>query len=152
MADNPPHLLVIEARFYEDIAEELLRGATAAIEAAGATHERITVPGALEVPAALAMALDAMERGVMHFDGVVCLGCVIRGETKHFDIVAEQSARGLMDLASDEALALGNGILTVDNDEQAWARARVSELNKGGAAAEAALAMVALRKRLGLFG
>lgn len=151
MADNPPHLLVIEARFYEDIADELLRGATAAIEAAGATHERITVPGALEIPAALAMALDAMERGVMHFDGVVCLGCVIRGETKHFDIVAEQSARGLMDLASDEALALGNGILTVENDKQAWARARVGELNKGGAAAEAALAMVALRERLGLF-
>jgi len=151
MADNPPHLLVIEARFYEDIADELLRGATVAIEAAGATHERITVPGALEIPAALAMALDAMERGVMHFDGVVCLGCVIRGETKHFDIVAEQSARGLMDLASDEALALGNGILTVENDKQAWARARVGELNKGGAAAEAALAMVALRKRLGLF-
>jgi len=150
MADKAPHLLIIEARFYEDLAEELLRGATAAIEGAGASFERITVPGALEVPAALAMALDAKERGTMDFDGVVCLGCVIRGETKHFDIVAEQSARALMDLAADEALALGNGILTVDNEEQAWARARVGELNKGGAAAEAALSMVALRKRLGI--
>jgi 6,7-dimethyl-8-ribityllumazine synthase len=149
MAEQPPHLLIIEARFYEDISDELLRGAITTIEGAGATHERITVHGALEIPAALSMALDAMERGAMHFDGVVCLGCVIRGETKHFDIVAEQSARGLMDFAADEALALGNGILTVENDEQAWARARVGELNKGGAAAEAALAMVALRKRLG---
>ena len=149
MAEKPLHLLIIEARFYEDISDELLRGATAAIEGAGATQELISVPGALEIPGALSMALDAMERGTMQFDGVVCLGCVIRGETKHFDIVAEQSARALMDLVSDEALALGNGILTVENDEQAWARARVSELNKGGAAAEAALAMVALRKRLG---
>jgi 6,7-dimethyl-8-ribityllumazine synthase len=149
MADKPPHLLIIEARFYEQISDELLRGATAAIEDAGATHERITVPGALEIPAALSMALDAAKRGAMHFDGVVCLGCVIRGETKHFDIVAERSASALMDLASDEALALGNGILTVENDEQAWARARVGELNKGGAAAQAALTMVALRKRLG---
>ena len=150
MADKPPHLLVIEARFYEEISDELLRGAEAAIGQAGATHERVTVPGALEIPAALSMALEAMENGTFHFDGVVCLGCVIRGETKHFDIVAEQSAQAVMDLAVDEALALGNGILTVDNDEQAWARARVSEGNKGGAAAEAALTMIALRRRLGL--
>jgi 6,7-dimethyl-8-ribityllumazine synthase len=149
MADKPPHLLVIEARFYVEISDELLRGATAAIEAAGATYEKITVPGALEVPAALSMALDAMERDAVHFDGFVCLGCVIRGETKHFDIVSEESARALMDLASDEALALGNGILTVDDEAQAWSRARVGELNKGGAAAEAALAMVALRRQFG---
>lgn len=150
MVDKAPHLLIIEARFYEDLAEELLRGATAALESAGATHERITVPGALEIPAALAMALEAKERGTMDFKGVICLGCVIRGETKHFDIVAEQSARVLMDIAADEALALGNGILTVDNEEQAWARARVGELDKGGGAAEAALSMVALRTRLGI--
>lgn len=150
MADKPPHLLIIEARFYEDISEELLRGATGAIESAGATHERITVPGALEIPAALSIALDAMERGVIQFDGVVCLGCVIRGETKHFDLVAEQSARALMDIATDESLALGNGILTVENEQQAWARARVGESNKGGDAAEAALMMVALRKRFGV--
>jgi 6,7-dimethyl-8-ribityllumazine synthase len=150
MADKPAHLLIIEARFYEDINDELLRGAVAAIERAGATYETITVPGALEVPAALSMALEAKERGSRHFDGVVCLGCVIRGETKHFDIVSEQSARGLVDLASDEGLALGNGILTVENEAQAWARARVSEANKGGAAADAALVMVALRRQLGL--
>jgi 6,7-dimethyl-8-ribityllumazine synthase len=149
MADQPPHLLVIEARFYENISDELLRGAVAAIERTGATHERVSVPGALEIPAALAMALDAMERGEAIFDGFVCLGCVIRGETKHFDIVAEQSARALMDLSIDEGLAIGNGILTVENEEQAWARARVSDSDKGGAAAEAALAMVALRRRFG---
>jgi 6,7-dimethyl-8-ribityllumazine synthase len=149
MADKPPHLLIIEARFYDDLSDELARGATAALDRAGASHERLAVPGALEIPAALAIALEAMERGEVHFDGFVCLGCVIRGETKHFDIVAEQSARALIDLAVDEGIALGNGILTVENDEQAWARARVSEQNKGGAAAEAALAMIAVRKRFG---
>jgi 6,7-dimethyl-8-ribityllumazine synthase len=149
MADKPPHLLIIEARFYDDLSDELAKGAVGALERAGATHERLAVPGALEIPAALAIALEAMERGEVHFDGFVCLGCVIRGETKHFDIVAEQSARALMDLAVDEGIALGNGILTVENDDQAWARARVSEQNKGGAAAEAALAMIAVRKRFG---
>jgi 6,7-dimethyl-8-ribityllumazine synthase len=149
MADQPPHLLIIEARFYDDLSDELAKGAVASLERAGATHERLAVPGALEIPAALAIALEAMERGEVHFDGFVCLGCVIRGETKHFDIVAEQSARALVDLAVDEGLALGNGILTVENDDQAWARARVSEQNKGGAAAEAALAMIAVRKRFG---
>lgn len=149
MADKPLHLLIIEARFYEDLSDELARGALAALARAGATHERLAVPGALEIPAALSIALESMERGETHFDGFVCLGCVIRGETKHFDIVAEESARALMDLAVDEGLALGNGILTVDNDEQAWARARVGEENKGGAAAEAALAMIAVRKRFG---
>jgi 6,7-dimethyl-8-ribityllumazine synthase len=149
MADKPPHLLVIEARFYDDLSDELARGAITALDRAGATHERLAVPGALEIPAALSIALEAMERGEVQFDGFVCLGCVIRGETAHFDIVAEQSARALMDLAVDEGLALGNGILTVENDDQAWARARVSEQNKGGAAAEAALAMIAVRKRFG---
>ena len=150
MADNPPHLLVIEARFYEAISDELLRGAIAAIEQAGATYDRVTVPGALEIPAALAMALDAHDRGEIRLDGAVCLGCVIRGETKHFDIVAGESARALMDLSIDGGLAIGNGILTVENEEQALARARVGEMNKGGAAAEAALTMVALRQRFGL--
>lgn len=149
MADKPLHLLVIESRYYEDISDELLRGALAAIERAGATHDRVSVPGALEIPAALALAVDAIGRGEVHFDGFVCLGCVIRGETKHFDLVAEQSARALMDLAVDEGLALGNGILTVENREQAWARAGVDALNKGGGAADAALAMIALRTRFG---
>jgi 6,7-dimethyl-8-ribityllumazine synthase len=150
MADKSPHLLVIESRFYEDIADELLRGAVSVIEGAGATYERISVPGTLEIPPVLAMALDAMNRRQTHFDGAVCLGCVIRGETKHFDIVSEQSARALMDISVDEGLALGNGILTVENDSQAWARASVDEQNKGGAAADAALAMIVHRKRFGL--
>lgn len=150
MAQNSPHILVVEARFYEDISDELWLGASTALERAGATFERVAVPGALEVPAALAMAIEAMDRGEVHYDGFVCLGCVIRGETKHFDIVAEESARAIMDLAIDEGLAIGNGILTVENDAQAWARARVGEGNKGGDAADAALAMVALRKRFRL--
>jgi 6,7-dimethyl-8-ribityllumazine synthase len=145
-----PHLLIIEARFYDDIADELLRGAVGALERAGATYERVTVPGALEIPAALSMALEAVEEGTVEYDGYVALGCVIRGETTHYDTVAGESARGLMDLAMDEAIAIGNGILTVENDEQAWARARVDGSNKGGAAAEAALRMIALRARFGL--
>jgi 6,7-dimethyl-8-ribityllumazine synthase len=145
-----PHVLIIEARFYDDLADELAAGATAALEQAGATYERIAVPGALEIPAALAMALDAMEAGSKHYDGFVALGCVIRGETTHYDIVAGESARALMDLAVSEGLAVGNGILTVENDAQAYARARVAELNKGGAAAEAALRMIAIRRQLGV--
>jgi 6,7-dimethyl-8-ribityllumazine synthase len=149
MPEQSPHLLIIEARFYEDLSDELAAGAIAALKRAGASYQRVAVPGALEIPAALAMALEAEEDGGTHYDGFVCLGCVIRGETYHFDIVAGQSARALMELAVDEALAVGNGILTVENEAQAWARARVSEGNKGGAAAEAALTMIALRGRLG---
>ena len=136
-----PHLLVIDARFYDDIADELVAGATAAIEAAGATHDRLSVPGVLEIPSALAMALEARPSA---YDGYVLLGCVIRGETSHYDIVAIQSARAVMDLAVTKGLAVGNGILTVETREQAWARARVSEKDKGGGAAKAALAMAAL--------
>ncbi|MBB5754755.1 6,7-dimethyl-8-ribityllumazine synthase [Prosthecomicrobium pneumaticum] len=150
MSDAAPHLLVIDARFYEDISDELVKGATAAIERAGATFDRVSVPGVLEIPAALSMALAAMEDGDAEYDGFVLLGCVIRGETSHYDIVANESARAVMDMAVIEALALGNGILTVENDDQAWARARVAEKNKGGAAAEAALAMIALREKFGL--
>jgi 6,7-dimethyl-8-ribityllumazine synthase len=150
MPDRQHHLLIIEARFYDDLADELLRGAVAAIEKAGATHERVTVPGALEIPAALAMALEAVDNGTARFDGYVALGCVIRGETTHYDTVAGESARALMDLAVDESLAVGNGIITVENDDQAWARARVADQNKGGAAAEAALRMIAVRERCGL--
>lgn len=136
-------LLIIEARFYHDIAEELARGAIGAIEAAGGEFERIAVPGVLETPAALAMAVETGR-----YDGYVMLGCVIRGETGHYDIVAIESARAIMDLAVARRLALGNGILTVENGDQAWARARVGGKNKGGAAAEAALAMIAVRREL----
>jgi 6,7-dimethyl-8-ribityllumazine synthase len=145
-----PHLLILEARFYDDISDELLKGATRALEAAGATFERVSVPGAFELPSALAMALEAMDEGRVRYDGFVVLGCVIRGETAHFDIVAGESARALIDLAVDEALAVGNGILTVENDEQAWRRARVDDMDKGGGAAKAALAMIALRDRFGI--
>lgn len=142
-----PHLLIIDARFYEDLADEMVKGAVAAIERAGATHDRVSVPGCFELPAAVSMALEAEEDGGTAYDGYVILGCVIRGETTHYDIVANESARAIMDLSVAEGIAMGNGILTVENDEQAWARAKVDEGNKGGGAAEAALAMIALRAR-----
>ena len=149
MSDTAPHLLVIEARFYEDLADALAEGATAALSRAGATWDRVAVPGVLEIPAALAMALDAIDSGDADYDGFVLLGVVIRGETSHYDIVAVESARAVMDLAVSESLAVGNGILTVENEAQAWARARRSEGDKGGFAARAALTMIAIRERLG---
>jgi 6,7-dimethyl-8-ribityllumazine synthase len=141
-------ILVVEARFYDDIADALLAGASRTLEEAGADWERITVPGSLEIPATIAMALDAAERRARPYDGAVALGCVIRGDTLHFDIVAIQSARALIDLSVARRLPLGNGILTVDNEAQAWARARVEEGNKGGEAARAALTMVRIRQEL----
>lgn len=144
MADGP-HLLVVEARFYDDISDALLDGAKAALTRAGATFEVATVLGALEIPAAIAMAL----RSGKAYDAYVALGCVIRGETAHFDIVAGESARGLMDLAVAFAVPIGNGILTVEDEAQAWARARASEQNKGAAAAEAALRMIAVKAQVG---
>jgi len=146
---RPPHLLIVEARFYDDLADALLEGAKAALEEAGATYEVVTVPGALEIPAVISFALDGAENGGPDYDGFVALGTVIRGETYHFDIVANESCRALMDLAIDESIAVGNGILTVENDEQAWVRARRHEGDKGGFAARAALTMIALRERLG---
>ena len=142
-------LLIIEARFYDHLADALLEGAKAALEQAGASYDVVTVPGALEIPAAISFALDAAEEGGTDYDGFVALGTVIRGETYHFDIVANESSRGLMTLAVDESLAIGNGILTVENEAQAWVRARRNEGDKGGFAARAALTMIALRQRLG---
>lgn len=151
MADESPKILIIEARFYEDIADELIAGAIAALEAAGIEYDRISVPGVLEIPAALSMALMGGELdGGIRYDGFVTLGCVIRGETTHYDIVAGESARALMDLAVVEGLALGNGIQTVENSDQAWARAKRSDKNKGGGAAAAAIAMIRLRSQFGL--
>lgn len=146
---TPPRLLIVEARFYDDLSDALLEGAKAALDAAGAQYDVVTVPGALEIPAAISFALDGAENGGTDYDGFVALGCVIRGETYHFDIVANESCRALMDLVVEESLAIGNGILTVENDEQAWARARRSEGDKGGFAARAALTMIALRERFG---
>ena len=144
-----PHLLIVEARFYDDMADALLDGAKAALEQAGASYNVVTVLGALEIPAAIAMALDAADNGGTEYDGFVALGMVIRGETYHFEIVANESSRALMDLSVSESLAIGNGILTVENDEQAWARARRSDKDKGGFAARAALKMIELREKLG---
>lgn len=134
-------LLIVEARFYDHLNDLLLEGARAAIEAAGHSHETVTVPGALEVPGAIALAAE-------RHDAFVALGVVIRGETYHFEIVAGESARGIMALTLD-GLAIGNGILTVENEAQALARARPDEKDKGGEAAKAALAMLALRDRFG---
>lgn len=143
------HILIVEARFYDDMADALLDGAKHALDTAGASYDIVTVPGALEIPAAIAMALDGADEGGTEYDGFVALGMVIRGETYHFDIVANESSRAIMDLAVSESLAIGNGILTVENDDQAWARARRSEGDKGGFAARAALTMIELKKKLG---
>ncbi len=140
-------VLIVEARFYDDLADELLRGAREAIVAAEAGFTVLTVDGALEIPAAVAIALDAAQAAGRAYDAVVALGCVIRGETGHYDIVAGESARALMDLSVHRRIPLANGILTVENEEQAWTRARVSELNKGGGAAEAALAVLRVKKK-----
>jgi 6,7-dimethyl-8-ribityllumazine synthase len=141
-------ILIVEARFYDDIADELLKGATLALGLAGAVHERVSVPGSLEVAPAIAIALDAAERAGRPYDGAVALGCVIRGDTIHFEIVSMESARAIMDLSVARRMPIGNGIVTVDTDAQAWMRARVGEGDKGGDAARAALALVALKRRL----
>ncbi len=146
---SAPHLLIVEARFYDDMSDALLDGAKAALDEAGATYDVVTVPGALEIPAAIAMALDSADAGGTEYDGFVALGMVIRGETYHFDIVSNESSRALMDLAVSESLPIGNGILTVENEAQAWTRARRSEMDKGGFAARAALTMIALKRKLG---
>ena len=144
-----PKLLIVEARFYDDMADALLEGARAALDEAGAKYDVVTVPGALEIPAVISLALDAEADGGTAYDGFVALGTVIRGETYHFEIVANESARALMDLSVQESICIGNGILTTENDEQAWARARKSEGDKGGFAARAALTMIDVRKKLG---
>jgi 6,7-dimethyl-8-ribityllumazine synthase len=141
-------ILVVEARFYEEIADALLAGATRALDEAQASFDRISVPGSLEIPTAIAIAADAAARRRRPYDGAVALGCVIRGETIHFEIVSHQSARGLVELSLARGLPIGNGIITVENEAQAFARARVQEQDKGGDAARAALALVALKRRL----
>jgi 6,7-dimethyl-8-ribityllumazine synthase len=136
-------VLIVEARFYDHLADMLLAGARAAIEASGHSHEAVTVPGALEIPGALSLAAESGR-----YDAYVALGTVIRGETYHFEIVANESARGIMALTMD-GLAIGNGILTTENEAQAIVRANPAQLDKGGGAAEAALTMLKLRGRFG---
>jgi 6,7-dimethyl-8-ribityllumazine synthase len=141
---QPPHILLVEAPYYAHIAAELRRGAERALAAAGASHERISVPGAFEIPAAINVAA----RGGKRFDGFVALGCVIRGETTHYDHICAESARGLQDLAVREGLAIGYGILTVENEAQALVRASPDGRDKGGEAVGACLAIVELKRHL----
>jgi len=151
--DERPHILIVEARFYEDIAEELAKGAMQALDEAGVTYERLSVPGAFEIPAAIKMALRSMDfyAGRKRFDGYIALGCVIRGETSHYDYVCNESARKLQDIACDHTLALGYGILTCDNAEQAWERAKVDRKNKGGDVAWACLRMLDIKREFRLY-
>jgi 6,7-dimethyl-8-ribityllumazine synthase len=143
-------LLVVEARFYDAIGAMLLEGATAAIQAVGANATVVSVPGALEIPAAMAISLDSAANAARAFDGAVGLGCVIRGETYHFEIVANESARALMDMSVERKFPIGNGILTVENEGQALVRADPKQLDKGGDAARAALALIRLRRNVGV--
>lgn len=137
-------VLVIDARFHEAIADELVAGAIARLESARASADRLSVPGALEIPIAASIAL-----GSGRYDGVVGLGCVIRGETEHFGIVAYESAHALMRLGVEKRVAVANGILTVENEEQAWTRARRTEGDKGGEAASAVLALIRIARAQG---
>ncbi|MFQ5957772.1 MAG: 6,7-dimethyl-8-ribityllumazine synthase [Alphaproteobacteria bacterium] len=144
---NPPHVLIVEARFYPDVADELARGAIAALEEASATYERLAVPGAFEIPAAIRFAVESAR-----YDGYVALGCIIRGETSHYEHICAENARGLNEVALRYLVAIGYGVLTCDNREQAWARASVDGKNKGRDVAEACLAMIALKRRFGIGG
>ncbi|MGC1350333.1 MAG: 6,7-dimethyl-8-ribityllumazine synthase [Xanthobacteraceae bacterium] len=141
-------ILIVEARYYDDLADALLTGAMVVLEKAGVEVERISVPGSLEIPGAIAIALEAARRKRRPYDGIVALGCVIRGDTIHFEIVSQESARGLMALSMQHALPIGNGIITVNTQSQAFARARMEEMDKGGDAARAALALVRVKRQL----
>ena len=149
MLEETLKVLVVEARYYSDIADELLAGAGDALTALGAEFDVITVPGAFELPAAVALAHEGGNKPAgIRYDGYVALGCVIRGETTHYDYVCGESARGLMDLTMNRGLPIGYGVLTVEDEDQAWARAKRSEGDKGGFAARTCLDMIALKRRL----
>ena len=147
---KPAKILIVEGRFYDDISDELLRGAKAALQARNAVWQVTTVPGALEIPQVLAAAVSSglfpTATGKGPFDGCVALGCVIRGETSHYDIVANESARGLLQLAAAHDIPVGNGILTVENHAQAMARAAVIGKNKGAAAVNACLDLIEIKR------
>lgn len=152
MAERP-QIMIVEARFYEDIADELARGAIAALEAGGATYERYAVPGVFEIPAAIQMAIRSLDFTTLRgrFDGYVVLGCVIRGETAHHELVAGESVRAIQDLVTKYTLALGFGIVSAENREQAKVRAAANGRNRGGAAARACLHMLDVKRQLLLF-
>lgn len=153
MADVKPHIMVVESRFYQDIADELRKAVTGVLDEAGATYEHFTVPGAFEVPAAIAIAVRSLQHDTARrrFDGYIALGCVLRGETTHYDYVCQESARALQDLAVRFSLALGYGILTCENHAQALARARHDQKDRGGHAARACLAMIELKRKFHMF-
>ncbi len=145
---DPIRVLIVEARFYDELADALLEGAKDALRAQGVQFDVVTVPGALEIPPLIALAEQAGKYPTApRYDGYVALGCVIRGETYHFEIVSDQSAAGIMALGV-QGLCIGNGVLTVEDEDQAWARARMSEGDKGGGAAKACMDLIALKKRL----
>ena len=139
-------ILLVDADFYKDIADELVRGAIRQLQEKNFKYDRISVPGALEIPPAIATI--SQEKSISRYVGYVALGCVIRGETSHYDIVCSESARGLMNLSIEKGLAIGNGILTVDNADQAWTRASISKKNKGRDAVLACLSIVRLKKSI----
>jgi 6,7-dimethyl-8-ribityllumazine synthase len=147
-----PTILIVEGRFYEDIADELVRGAAAVLDEAGIAYERMPVPGAFEVPQAIRFAIRSMEIGsaMSRYAGFIGFGCVIRGETSHYDYVCQESSRALMDLVMSYSIALGYGILTVENRDQAWERADVSKKNKGGYVAHSCLKMMDVKKQFRL--
>lgn len=149
---NPIRIMIVEARFYEHISDELARGVTSELNLQGVAYDRYEVPGAFEIPAAIRAAIDARTRGgaVPRYDGFIALGCVIRGETTHYETICAESARGLMDLALDHGIALANGILTVENEAQALARASVADKNKGREYAQTCMAMIRLRRQFGV--
>ena len=149
MDEEKLRILVAEARYYDAISDALLEGALDALRAYGADFDVVTVPGAFELPAAIAFADEGGHRPAgVRYDGYIALGCVIRGETTHYDYVCGESARGLMNLSVDKGLAIGYGVLTVEDEAQAWARARISEGDKGGFAARACLDMIVLKRRM----
>ncbi|ADG10144.1 6,7-dimethyl-8-ribityllumazine synthase [Caulobacter segnis] len=149
MVEDNIRLLIVEGRSHSGVSDELLRGAAQAIEAYGAEYDVITVSSALQIPTAIALAEDAGQGPVgRRYDGYVALGCVIRGETYHFELVSNETARGLQDLGIGRRLPIGFGVLAVDDEQQAWARARVSEGDRGGAAAKACLETIALKRQL----
>ena len=150
--DEGPYLLVIDSLFYPDVSEELVKGALAEIGKSGGTYTRVSVPGAFEIPGAIRMAVRSLELvgGRRRFDGYVALGCVIRGETSHYDYVCGESSRALMDLTTEYSVALGFGVLTCENSEQARVRADINAKNKGGEAAEACMHMMDVKRHFRL--
>ena len=150
---DQPNIMIALSRYYEDVASELLAGTLGVLEEAGATHELYEIPGAFEIPASIAIAMRSPEfsGGRRRLDGYIALGCVIRGETTHYDYVCGETARGLQDLAVRHCLALGFGVLTTENHEQAMARAAVDRGNKGADAANACLRMIEFKRQFGMF-